>query len=398
MTFFPKMARSAWTLPDALGRNKLTQHYMGFGRRFWQAVMAVMMALAAAAAAAPAPATAQTSGLDAFGQALKSWAKEQRSTRAFVVVRRDGKIVYRTALGGADPEAPVHLASLSKAITAACIATLIRDGKLAFDTPVAATLAKFIAAHEPLRDARLGQVTVAQLLTHRAGFANGDDDDPASGRNLDRYLLTHTSRAPPKPSLLAATLRATLVRDPAAAYAYGNAAYFVLGGIIEEASGRPYAAHCADAVLKPLGVSGDLEPAWRVSSAMGGWRMRAENYLKFLDLFAADDARLGATAKAWMLDPAGKAVPFDATAWYGLGTLARKAEAGVDVWHWGSWDYWPDKRERGTVRTSFVNYAARLADGTAWFVHAEPRVEEGAPRASLVEKMFNAYRAAKIRN
>jgi len=50
------------------------------------------------------------------------------------------------------------------------------------------------------------------------------------------------------------------------------------------------------------------------------------------------------------------------------------------------------------VRTSFVNYAARLADGTAWFVHAQPRVEEGAPRASLVEKLFGAYHAARIHN
>src|SRR5262249_53854722 len=135
MTFFPKLARSARTLPDALGRNKLSQDYMGFGRRFWQAVMAVMMALAAAAGAAPAPATAQTSVLDAFGQALKSWAKEQRSTRAFVVVRRDGKIAYRAALGGADPDAPGHLASLSKAITAARLAPPLRDGQPSLCTP-----------------------------------------------------------------------------------------------------------------------------------------------------------------------------------------------------------------------------------------------------------------------
>src|SRR5262249_59645963 len=106
----------------------------------------------------------------------------------------------------------------------------------------------------------------------------------------------------------------SLVRDRGAAYAYGNAAYFVLGGIIEEASGRPYPSYCRDAVLKPLDVSGDLEPAWRVSSAMGGWRMRAENYLKFLDLFAADDERLGTVTQAWMLESAAKTRQFALTA------------------------------------------------------------------------------------
>ena len=353
--------------------------------------------------AASAPAIAEPAGIEAFGAALKGWAAEQHVRRAFVVVRRDGRIVYRSAIGGADPDAPVHLASLSKAITAACVATLIRDGKLAFDTPVSAALRKFIAAHGRPRDPRVAGITLAQLLTHRAGFANGDDDDPASGRNLDRYLATHSSREPPKPPLLAATLRAKLARDPGAQYAYGNAAYFVLGGIVEEASGQSYLSYCRDAVLKPLGITGSLEPAWRVSTAMGGWRMRADDYLAFLDLFAADDTRLGPIAKAWMLDPAGKSVPFDSSAWYGLGTLVRGAErnaergidGGVDTWHWGSWDYTPDKGERGTVRSSFAAYAARLSDGTAWFVHAEPRVEEGEPRNALIARMFEAYRSIK---
>jgi CubicO group peptidase (beta-lactamase class C family) len=167
----------------------------------------------------------------------------------------------------------------------------------------------------------------------------------------------------------------------------------VLGAIIEEASGRPYLAYCRDAVLAPLGIAGDFEPAWRVSSAMGAWRMKGEDYLKFLDLFGVEDERLGAVAKAWMAEPQGKSVPFDASAWYGLGVLARKAARGFDVWHWGSWDYTPDKGEKGTVRTSFVAHAMRRADGTAWFVHANPRVEEGAPRAALMDALIGAYRS-----
>jgi len=289
----------------------------------------------------------------------------------------------------------VHLASLSKAITAACIATLVRDGKLAFTTPVSAALAKFIAAHGEPRDPRLRQVTIAQLLTHRAGFANGDDDDPASGRNLDRYLKVDTSRAPAKPSLLAAVLRARLVRDPGAQFSYGNAAYFVLGAVVEEATGVPYVSYCGDAVLKPLDLKADMEPAWRVSGPMGGWRMRGEDYLKFLDQLDPDKWFLGTAAKAWMLDPGAKAIPFDSTAWYGLGTYLREGEHGVDIWHWGSWDYTPEAGERGTERSSFVAYAMRMSDGTAWFVHAEPRVEEGAPRRELADALLKAYRSVK---
>jgi CubicO group peptidase (beta-lactamase class C family) len=342
------------------------------------------------------PAHAETAEAPAgFGNALKNWAATHKIKRAFIIVRRDGRTASTSALGGVKTDQPVHLASLSKAITGACIATLVRDGKLGFDTPVSQALARFIAVHGKPRDPRLAGVTVAQLLTHRAGFATGDDDDPATGRNLDAYLKTQSSRTPPKPSLVAATLRAKLAHEPGARYGYGNAAYLLLGAIIEEASRKPYLTYCREAVLAPLGITGDFAPAWRISSAMGGWRMRGEDYLAFLDLFAADDTRLGAAARAWMLDPASKSVPFDQTAWYGLGTLVRKADRGADVWHWGSWDYTPDKGERGTVRTSFVAHAQRLADGTAWFVYAEPRVEEGAPRAALSDGLLNAFLSVK---
>src|SRR5215208_197860 len=205
-------------------------------------IAAVPATLISAAAQTPLPATPE-----AFGQALKAWAAEHRIKRAFVVVRREGRIVHRSALGGANPDAPVHLASLSKAITAACVATLVRDGKLGFGTPISSALQRFIAAHGKARDPRLAGATVGQLLTHHAGFAVSDDADPASGRNLDRYPETHSSRAPPGPTLLAATLMAKLVQAPGARVAYGNAGYFVLGGIIEEASGRPYASYCGDA-------------------------------------------------------------------------------------------------------------------------------------------------------
>src|SRR5262249_4305720 len=202
-----------------------------------------------------------------------------------------------SALGGADPHAPVPLASLSKAITAACVAALIRDGKLAFDTPLSAALAKFIVAHAAPRDPRLGRVTIAQLLTHRAGFPTGDDDDPASGRNLDRYLKQHSSRAPPRPELLAATLRSKLTDEPGTRYAYGNGASQLLGAIMEGASGRPYFSYCNDAALKPFGLSADYAPAWAVTWSFAGWRMKAEDYLALLDGFA-DEPRLGAAATA----------------------------------------------------------------------------------------------------
>jgi CubicO group peptidase (beta-lactamase class C family) len=145
-----------------------------------------------------------------------------------------------------------------------------------------------------------------------------------------------------------------------------------LGAIIEEASGKRYAPYCREAVMAPLGISGDLEPSWRVMWSYGGWRLSAEHYLAFLDLFDGRDQRLGAVPKAWMLDPTGKATSPRGEAWYGLGTFVRKAEPSVSHHHFGSWVY-NLKANHGPLRTSFLTLAVRRGDGTAWFVYAAPR-------------------------
>ena len=62
-------------------------------------------------------------------------------------MRRDGRTVHQAGIGGANPAGAYLLASLSKAITGACIATLVRDGKLDFDTPLSKALAKFFTAN-----------------------------------------------------------------------------------------------------------------------------------------------------------------------------------------------------------------------------------------------------------
>jgi CubicO group peptidase (beta-lactamase class C family) len=361
--------------------------------RHLRRVMAAVLALTVAAVGAAAAQSSLPDTPEAFGAALKNWAARHKVAQALVVVRRDGRIVHRSSVGGIDPKAPVHLASLSKAITGACIATLIRDGRLAFDTPVASALAKFIARHGRLSDPRFARVTVAQLLTHRAGFGT-KGNDPGSGPALVQYLKTNTATARPNPAFLGWALNQQLSSDPGAKFVYSNTGYLALGAVIEEATGAQYAPYCRDAVLAPAGVAGELEPSWRVMWSYGGWRMTGDDYLTFLDLFAAEDQRLGGAAKSWMLDPTSKAA--GGAFWYGLGTYLIKAEHGVTVRHFGSWAYNMRGARDGTLRTSFLTFAARQGDGTAWFVYVTPRVaQEGKPGEELARDLLAAYRAVR---
>jgi len=161
---------------------------------------------------------------EALTQVLRNWMAKHQIERASITVRRAGETVLQAGIGE-DPRAPVLLASLSKVITGACIATLVRDAKPTFETSVSKALAKFISRYGRPADPRLERVTVAQLLTHRSGFASNEDaEDPASHTVLDAYLAKHSSRNAPGPEYIQMVLT-RLFREPGAVFAYSNAGY-----------------------------------------------------------------------------------------------------------------------------------------------------------------------------
>ena len=353
-------------------------------------------AAGASATAAPAATTKFGETPEAFTQALAAWARKHLVERAVIVVRRAGRVVHQAAVGGADPAAPVLLASLSKAITGACIATLVRDGRLAFETPLSKALATFFKSHGKPVDLRIERITIAQLLTHRAGFSSASDgDDPATRSLLEAYLASHTPREAPKPAYISAVLGKPLLRDPGQAFAYSNAGYFTLGAVIEEATGQSYDTYCRDKVLAPAGASGALDPTWGVLWSAGGWRMTGADYLAFFEQIDPGRTTFGVATKDWMLDSKdklfGTAKP---QSWYSLGVRMRDQGRGLEFSHTGAWRrrLGPDAQGPRSAETSTL--AVRVADGTSWFVHSTPLVLDGA-RAELDRELLGAYRAVR---
>jgi CubicO group peptidase (beta-lactamase class C family) len=84
--------------------------------------------------------------------------------------------------------APVPVASLSKAVTAVCVAGLIERGRLSFETPLSQALARTMMRVGQPADPRLSAVTISQLLVHRAGL---DKKDIANAPLAD-YPRTYT--------------------------------------------------------------------------------------------------------------------------------------------------------------------------------------------------------------
>ena len=63
-----------------------------------------------------------------YGAAFSTWAAASGVKGGVLLVSQGRKTEHQSSVGSADPLAPVLLASLSKAITATCIAKLIEEG------------------------------------------------------------------------------------------------------------------------------------------------------------------------------------------------------------------------------------------------------------------------------
>ena len=136
-----------------------------------------------------------------------------------------------------------HLASVTKSLNAALVATLVDDGKLRWDEPVEELFPEW-PVHRGLR-----QVTLAQLLSHRSGLAgfrgSGDfadaptlyGDTAARRRQFVQWLVAQ------KPA------------GDAGTFAYSNAGVTVAAAAAERVTGRPWETLMRERVFTPLGMT-----------------------------------------------------------------------------------------------------------------------------------------------
>jgi len=300
--------------------------------------------------------------------AWRGWMTKSGRTTGGLAVTHGGRLVHEATMGREAPGVAVPMASLSKAVTGVCVAGLVDRGRLTFDTPLSQALARTFARLGAPADPRMQGVTIGQLLVHRAGFDRAgshqvEAGDPVTGP-LGAYLRSATATRPSFDEQMKWVLRRRLPLAPGERFAYTNAAYLVLGAVVEEASGQDYEGYCRNAMLAPLGVRGAaLDPAWRILASYGGWRMPLGDYGRFYQAFAAgnpaNNPAIGPAARRWMMSPEGKQI--GGGAHYGLGTMVRPTPAGGNFWHWGSWTFNLSNAFDGPLNVSYATFAVRLS-------------------------------------
>ena len=133
------------------------------------------------------------------------------------------------------------IASMTKPITAVCIAILADQGKLSFDDPLAKHLPEFagLKVNENGRSAEPSRpVTLRDVLTHTSGIGEMTNREP-------HLTLEETGKR---------VSQQPLRFQPGSRWAYSTAGMDVLGRVVEAASGMPFHEFLQNRVLDPLGM------------------------------------------------------------------------------------------------------------------------------------------------
>jgi D-alanyl-D-alanine carboxypeptidase len=153
-----------------------------------------------------------------------------------IAVFDDDKAILAKGYGSADVEGGVAatadtsypIASVSKHFTAAAILRLADQGKLSLDDP----LQRFFPNARPA----IGVLALRHLLAHTSGLTRGG---PA-----------------PKRAALSVLARGGTARPQGEVWDYSNYNFSLLGLVLEQVTGKDYAAYVRDELAAPLGLTG----------------------------------------------------------------------------------------------------------------------------------------------
>lgn len=181
--------------------------------------------------------------LDSFFDRLA----EKNKAMGSLTIAKEGKVLYTRAIGysqinGTEKKALTgasrfRIGSITKMFTATMILQLVEEGKLRLTD----TLSTFFP-----QVPNGGKITIVQMLGHRSGIPNVRRDQHAQ-ENVNTLPIT-------KDEMLALIAKATPDFEPGTKNSYSNAAYLLLGLILEKVTGRSYEEVLRQKISSKIGL------------------------------------------------------------------------------------------------------------------------------------------------
>ena len=250
----------------------------GRGGLLMTAAVATMLAVLA-----PAPEATAQEGLTGLDDEIRAMVEEWGIPGLSVAVVQDDEVTYARGFGvktvgsmdPVDEHTIFAVGSTSKAFTAAAMAMLVDEGKVAWDDPVADRLPTFQLSDPYItRDLR-----VRDLMSHNSGLLRGDRIWYATGRSREEVL--RLARHQP----ITYRLRST--------FQYNNIMWIAAGEVIEEVSGMSWDDFVATRIFQPLGMTRSttlMEPLKRLDNVATPHMETPEGELKAIPYRDIDNA------------------------------------------------------------------------------------------------------------
>jgi CubicO group peptidase (beta-lactamase class C family) len=214
-----------------------------------------------AAFADPRRAEKLSSAFPEIDRLMKSFAERSGVPGIAYGIVVDGRVAHVGTAGVREvaSRAPVdtgtvfRIASMTKSFTAAAILQLRDAGRLSLDDPAERYVPELARLRPATSDAP--PITIRHLLTHSAGFP---EDNPWG----DQQLAATDAE-------MSAMMRGGIPFStaPGTGYEYSNYGYAILGRIVANVSGMPYARYVRERILLPLGMTSTTLEAADVPAA-----------------------------------------------------------------------------------------------------------------------------------
>ena len=187
-------------------------------------------------------------------QLTQAFQRQFRVPATSIAISKNGRFVFDHAGGMVDRQHMLQaqqntlfrIASLSKPITAVAIFSLIEQGKLNLSDKVFGPSGILgLKYGKPPYKQGIADITVDHLLSHTAGgWPDGANDPMLHNNGWDQQKLISETIA-----------NVPLSAAPGTQFIYSNFGYCILGRVIEQVTGQPYATWVEASILAPCGIS-----------------------------------------------------------------------------------------------------------------------------------------------
>ncbi len=197
-----------------------------------------------------------------FDNQINSFLRKWDITGASVALVKDGKLIYAKGFGYANKEQkeevqPKHIfriASVSKLITATAIMKMVEQKEISLtDTVFGQNGILNDSIYLDIRDKRVKNITIQNLLDHSAGFSKRYGDPMFKYQTISKKI--HKDLPLKSDDVISYVLKyRKLGFAPGTKKKYSNLGYAILGKVIEKKSETCYEDYVLANILNPIGI------------------------------------------------------------------------------------------------------------------------------------------------